>query len=298
MTVKKIAGKASFHLVRFLLFLSRILPLKVSYAICHFTASAGTLLKWKRKQIALANLAIVFPKMTDEEKQAIFRESLVKTLKNYFEICFFTSGKWSAGDVAEAVTASGLEYLDDLIESGKGALLYSGHIGNFPLMMVWLAMKGYPVAAVYKEAKNFPDDFFGSIMSRFNVTPLKYKSDPSLTTAIIRLLKEKKIVLLLNDQSHPAGVYINFFNKSVPSLAGPALLSKRLGVPVIPAYIIRDNSNHHHITILPEMPLAEVHDNKDFIVANTQLQIDWIAGIVETHPTEWLWLHNRWKRAR
>jgi len=240
MTVKKIVGKASFHLVRFLLFLSRILPLKVSYAICNFAASAGTLLKWKRKQIALANLAIVFPKMTDEEKQAIFRESLVKTLKNYFEICFFTSGKWSAGDVAEAVTASGsagdvaeavtasgLEYLDDLIESGKGALLYSGHIGNFPLMMVWLAMKGYPVAAVYKEAKNFPDDFFGSIMSRFNVTPLKYKSDPSLTTAIIRLLKEKKIVLLLNDQSHPAGVYINFFNKSVPSLAGPAFLTSQ-----------------------------------------------------------------------
>jgi len=298
MTVKKIAGKASFQLVRFLLFLSRILPLKVSYAICYFIASVGTLLKWDRKQLALANLAIVFPKMTDEKKQTIFRESLVKILKNYFEICFFTSGKWSTGDVAEAVTASGLEYLDDLVESGKGALLYSGHIGNFPLMMVWLAMKGYPVAVVYKEAKNFPDDFFGSIMRRFNVTPLKYKSDPSLTFAIIRSLKEKKIVLLMNDQSHPAGVYINFFNKSVPSLAGPALLSKRLGVPVIPAFIIRDNSNHHYLTILPEMPLEEVPGKEDFITVNTQLQLDWIAGIVETHPTEWLWLHNRWKRAR
>jgi KDO2-lipid IV(A) lauroyltransferase len=84
----------------------------------------------------------------------------------------------------------------------------------------------------------------------------------------------------------------------VPSLAGPALLSRRLGVPVIPAYIIRDSSNHHNITILPEMPLVEVPDNEDFITVNTQLQLDWIAGIVETHPTEWLWLHNRWKRAR
>lgn len=298
MTVKKIAGKASFQLVRFLLFLLRILPLKVSYALCHFIASAGTLIKWDRKQLALANLTIVFPKMTDEEKQAIFRESLVKILKNCFEICFLTSGKWSASDVEKAVIASGLEYLDDLVESGKGALLYSGHIGNFPLMIVWLAMKGYPVAVVYKEAKNFPDDFFGSIMNRFNVTPLKYKSDPSLTSAIIRALKKKKIVLMQNDQSHPAGIYINFFNKSVPSLAGPALLSKRLGVPVIPAYIIRDNNNHHNLTILPEIPLKEVSDHEDFITVNTQLQIDWIAGIVETHPTEWLWLHNRWKRAR
>ena len=298
MTGKKIAGKASFHLVRFLLFLSKVLPVKASYAICEFLASVGTLLKYERRRITFANLEIVFPEKTDEERQAIFRESLANLLKNYFEICFLTSGKWSAGDIAEAATASGLEHLNELKESGKGALLYSGHFGNFPLMVIWLAMHGYPVAAVYKEAKNFPDDFFGNIMSRFNVTPLKYTSDPTLTTAIIRSLREKNIVLVQNDQSHPHGVYINFFNKSVPSLAGPAILSRRLGIPIIPAYITRDTSNHHHINILPEMILEEVSDQEEFIIANTQLQADWIAGIVETHPTEWLWLHKRWKRAR
>ncbi len=298
MAGKKIAGKASFHLVKVLLFLSRILPIRASYAICHCLASAGTLLEYKRKRIALANLEIVFPDKTDEQRQAIFRESLANLLKNYFEICFLTSGKWSAGDIAEAATASGLGYLDDLKASARGALLYSGHFGNFPLMVIWLALKGYPVAVVYKEAKNFPDDFFGNIMSRFKVTPLKYSSDPALTAAIIRSLKEKKIVLMQNDQSHPHGVYINFFNKSVPSLAGPAILSRRLRIPIIPAYIIRDTGNRHHITILPEMVLDEVPDQKDFIVANTQLQLDWIAGLVKTHPTEWLWLHNRWKRAR
>ena len=135
-------------------------------------------------------------------------------------------------------------------------------------------------------------------MSRFNVTPLKYSSDPTLTAALIRSLKDKKIVLVQNDQSHPHGVYINFFNKSVPSLAGPAILSRRLGLPVIPAYITRDTDNHHHITILPEMEVAEVSDRDDFIVANTQLQLDWIAGILKAHPEEWLWLHKRWKRAR
>ena len=298
MTGKKIAGKASFHLVRFLLFLSRFLPVKASYAICDFFASIGSSLNWNRKQVALANLEIAFPEKTDQERLAIFKASLAKLLKNYFEVCFLTSGKWSASDVLEAVTASGLEHLDGLKDTGKGALLYSGHIGNFPLMVIWLALKGYPVAVVYKEAKNFPDDFFGSIMSRFSVTPLKYKSDPSLTAAIIRSLKEKKIVLIQNDQSHPHGVYVNFFNKSVPSLAGPALLSRRLGVPVIPAYIIRDSDDHHHLTISPEIPLKDVSADEDPVIVDTQEQIDWIAGIVKTHPTEWLWLHKRWKRAR
>jgi KDO2-lipid IV(A) lauroyltransferase len=165
-------------------------------------------------------------------------------------------------------------------------------------MVIWLAVKGYPVAVVYKEAKNFPDDFFGTIMSRFGVTPIKYKSDPTLMPVILKSLKEKKIILVQNDQSHPHGVYINFYNKSVPSLAGPALLSLRKKVPIIPAYIIRDTHDHHNLTILPEMDVVDSSDRQEFIMRNTQLQLDWIAKILETHPTEWLWLHNRWKRAR
>jgi lauroyl/myristoyl acyltransferase len=31
---------------------------------------------------------------------------------------------------------------------------------------------------------------------------------------------------------------------------------------------------------------------------NTQNLIDWIAEVLKNHPTEWLWLHNRWKRAK
>ena len=298
MTVKKLAGKASFHLVRFFLFLSRFMPLKASYLLCRVVGSAISLPNWKRKGIALSNLKIVFPEKSDAELQVIFKESLVKLLKNFFEVCFIAGGKWSSGDVEKAVTASGLEYLDDVKASGRGGLLYSGHFGNFPLMVIWLAVKGYPVAAVYKEAKNFPDDFFGTIMGRFGVTPIKYKSDPTLMPVILKSLKEKKIILVQNDQSHPHGVYINFFNKSVPSLPGPALLSLRQKVPIIPAYIIRDTKDHHHLTILPEMEVREIPDREEFIIANTQMQLDWIAGILQMHPTEWLWLHKRWKRAR
>ena len=74
--------------------------------------------------------------------------------------------------------------------TGKGALIYTGHFGNFPLMGIWLALKGYPVGGVYKEASNFPGEFFGNIFRKFNMTPLKYKSDAALTISIIKALNE------------------------------------------------------------------------------------------------------------
>lgn len=296
--IKNLAGKASFQLARLTLFLTRIFPVSCSYDFCSFIAFLGTKLRWKRKRIALNNLKIVFPELSDKERKRIFRESLRNMLKNYFELALIINGKYSAEKISEITCASGLEHLENVIEREQGALLYSGHFGNFPLMMIWLAIKGYPVATIYKEAKHFPDDFFGNIMRRFKLVPLKYTSEASMTVAIIRALREKKIVFIQNDQSHPKGIYVNFFNKSVPSPPGPALLAKRVGVPVIPAYICRDKNNHHLITILPEIPLQKEDDHKRSLQINTQIQLDWIAEILVMHPTEWLWLHNRWKRAR
>lgn len=295
---KDLAGKASFPIVRFILFMTRVTPVRCSYGFINFVVFVGSRLKWKRKFIALENLKIVFPELSEKERKAILRESLRSMLKDYFEVAFMINGKYSEEKISTLASALGLEYLDRIKREHQGALLYSGHFGNFSLMIIWLAIQGYPVAAIYKEAKNLPDDFFGNMMRRFNVFPLKYSSDASLSMAIIRALKEKKIVLIQNDQSHPRGVYVNFFNKSVPSPAGPALLAKRVGVPIIPAYVCRDKRNHHRITILPEMPLLQEDDHEKFLLLNTQNQIDWIAKILVKHPTQWLWLHNRWKRAK
>ena len=297
MMIKRLAGKASFQLVKLILFLTRIFPVKFSYAFCTFVVFVGARLKWKRKKIALDNLKIVFPEKTEKERKSIFRESLRNMLKNYFEMAYLINGKYSREKISEMASASGMEHLDNLKGLDQGALLYGGHFGNFHLMIIWLAIKGYPVASIYKEARNFPDEFFGNIMRRYNITPLKFKSEASLTLAIIRALKEKKIVIMQADQSHPNGIYVNFFNKSVPSPAGPALLAKRVGIPIIPVYMCRDKNNQHLITVLPEIPLQQEDDLKKFLLLNTQMLMDWIAGILIKHPTEWLWLHNRWKRA-
>ncbi len=296
--VRSLAGNASFQLAKFMLFLTRIFTLKFAFALCPFIVFVASKLKWKRKNIALNNLKIVFPEKTDKERKVIFRESLRNLLKGIFEMAFIFNGKYSAKEISKMASGSGLEQLDNLKKRKQGALLYSGHFGNFPLMIIWLAIKGYPVAIIYKEAKNFPDNFYGNIFKKFNVTPLKYKLDVTLTALILRSLKENKIVLILNDQSYPAGIYVNFFGKSVPSAGGPVILAKRARVPIIPAYICRDKNNHNKITILPEISLQQENDLEKFVLVNTQILIDWIAGILINHPTEWLWLHNRWKRAK
>jgi KDO2-lipid IV(A) lauroyltransferase len=258
----------------------------------------GASINWKRRQIALRNLLIVFPDKTESERKQILSNSLVKMLKNYYEIVMVVSKNYSKEAIVEMARADGLEQLDSIVRKGTGALLYSGHIGNFPLLTLWLGVKGYPIAAIYKEAKNFPDDFYGDIMRSFGVFPLKYRSDASLTASILRALKQKKIILIQNDQSVPEGIYIKFFDRYVPSAGGPAILAERTRVPVIPVYIIRDEKNHHTINILPEIILDHDGNHEELIRKNVQLLADWIAAVIKENPSEWLWLHNRWKREK
>lgn len=296
--IRQLLSKASFSIVKFVLFTTRILPENITYAGLDIIAYLGSSVKWKRKEIALKNLSIVFPEKTEKEKKQIFKDSLRKSLKYYVEIIMLVSKKYSAKDILSLADCEGLENLDNIRDREVGALLYTGHIGNFPLMAIWLALKGYPIAAIYKEAKNFPDDFYGNIMRSYNVIPLKYNSDAALTVSIIKALKQKKIVLIQNDQSDPNGIYINFFNKWVPSATGPAILAKRTAVPIIPAYIFRDKKKHHTIRILPEFILTNEKTLELFIEKNIQLLVNWIAEIIRKHPTEWFWLHNRWKREK
>ena len=91
------------------------------------------------------NIRIVFPEKDEKEIRSIFRESLRNMLKSIFEFAYMVSGKLSCARISEMSSASGLENLDNLKKSGQGALLYSGHFGNFALMIIWLAIKGYPV---------------------------------------------------------------------------------------------------------------------------------------------------------
>lgn len=298
MSIKKFLGKLSWWLVKFFLFLVKIMPIAGIYAFIDFIVWIAMLFPWKRKTLAMNNMKIVFPNISKAEQQILFEKFLRNMLRNYFDIMILKVKTLPAEKILAMAEADNLQALDKALSKGKGGILFSGHFGSFPLMIFWLATKGYPIAAVYKEASNFPDEFFGNLMRMYGVTPIKYTSDKGLTASIIRHLKQNKIILIQSDQSKPDGVYINFFNKYVPAAPGPVVLAKRTQASLIPAYIYRKSTHFHHIQIFSEMQLIEKENLEEFITVNTQMLSDWIAKVVVEHPEEWLWLHNRWKREK
>jgi len=50
--------------------------------------------------------------------------------------------------IGKYITVENNKILDDLSAAGKGAIIFTGHFGNWELLGVWLAQQGYPLKVV------------------------------------------------------------------------------------------------------------------------------------------------------
>ena len=105
-----------------------------------------------RGKVALDNLRQAFP-----DSDETWRRKTVR--KCYRHISWMVAEYLSlVSDPSRVhfwvVEIEGKEILDDLRDSGRGAIILTGHVGNWELLAGWLAQSGYPLTAVVRN----PDD--------------------------------------------------------------------------------------------------------------------------------------------
>ncbi len=250
-----------------------------------------------RRRIALDNLALAFPMLDDDARRQILRTSLRYWVQTAIELAACAGRLISAEELARRVDVQGLAHLDRALAEGRGVIALTAHFGNFPWMVLALAARGYPVAAVYKEASDFAPNFFGNIMQRYGVIPIRVvgKERSALTRPILRALREGRIVLMNMDQSTPNGLPIEFFGHPAWTAVGPVVLARRSGAPIVPMFMHHQGAGHW-LAIQPPYPLSRQADKEAALREDVQRLSEVIEQAVRDAPAEWYWVHRRWKR--
>lgn len=175
-----------------------------------------------------------------------------------------------------------------LFETGSGAIIVTGHIGNWELAGAYLARAGIPVTAVVRRQRGTVDRRFQRVRHALGLE-FVYQEEPS--RSLVRALRAGRTVTLVADQ-HAArgGVPIPFLGRLASTYRGPARLAIACRVPLFLGALLRDGDDYR-------VSLERV-DEEDGRLDEIGLTRAWVARLeqlVHRHPEQYFWFHRRWK---
>jgi KDO2-lipid IV(A) lauroyltransferase len=195
----------------------------------------------------------------------------------------------SASAVGKWIHLRNVEPLKEAVSAGKGAIVVSGHLGNWELMGAIIATIGLPVTFVVTTQRN---KLIESLIDRYReAADIEIVKRRAAVKGVLSALKRNRLVAILIDQdAHEDGAFVPFFGRLSSTPRGPAIFHLRTGAPLIFASCIRLPGDHYRIEV-ERLNTGNLTD-ADEIIALATARLE--AAIRET-PEQWFWMHRRWK---
>jgi len=247
----------------------------------------------KERLKTLANLRLAFgEEKSEEEIERIAREVFVNLGKNLIELVNFP--KINKSNVDALIEDKGLGKIDKALRRGKGAIIMLSHFGNWELLGAYMTTKGYngPVIARRLRFEKY-DRLLNELRASKNIEVIYRDESPK---KILKALRNNGIIGILADQDMDAvqGVFVDFFGKLAYTPVAPVTIAMATGARMLPCFLVRQGSKRAFVV---EDPIElEITGNKQRdIMVNTQKWSKFLESYIRKYPSQWVWMHRRWK---
>ncbi len=204
-----------------------------------------------------------------------------------------------AGLDAAAIRActrlAGWDQFEAGLAEGRGALLVTGHFGNWEMAAASVAARGIPIEALVKRQTNRRVDArFESTRGRLGVQTIDLDQAPR---RVPRALRAGRVIGVVADQdAGEGGVLVPFFGRTASAHRGPALFALRLGTPVFASAMYRLPGPE--LAYKGTMERIQVERTGDLEADVRRLTAELAARLeaaIRTAPEQYFWFHRRWK---
>lgn len=258
---------------------------------------AFALLK-RRRQVAIDNIAASLPFL---ERQPGWRggtpASLAReTFENMgcciVEVCRLYGGK--GREMIEAVEFRGMEHYRAAAAKGKGVAFITAHSGNWELLALAFGARYHEISVVARRQDN---PYLNRLIERIRKAygnGVIYK-EGALRNMFAALKKQEIIGILIDQAVHPdGGILVDFLGRPAWTLRLPALIARKSGAPLVPGFIHREG-DRQIVTFHPEYQVSGAEDPEVAAAEDARGLTRHIERYVIEHPTQWYWVHRRWK---
>jgi KDO2-lipid IV(A) lauroyltransferase len=253
-----------------------------------------------RRRVILENLRRVFGAAVPEAE-------IVRLAQAHYAHLWRLAGefvrfRWLSEEKKSAlIRVDNVEPLARALEQGKGALILTGHFGNFEVATI-AGLRHFPhMRGRFHFIRRAirPRWLDALVNRRFRQGGFGVLGKRGSLDAILERLEAGDLVVFPFDQhaSPPDGIAVDFFGHPAGTFKSLAIMALATGAPVVPALSWREHDGSHVLRFEEALPLIECDKVSEEIRRNTRAYNATLEILVLRHPEQWFWVHRRWKLA-
>lgn len=178
------------------------------------------------------------------------------------------------------VEVRGEEHLHDALDQGCGLLVATAHVGNWHLgAQVLHEISGLPVHSI--AGTQMFRGWTGGLRLAYRHLGIRVHQRTRSSVRLLRALRNREIVALHLDGDQHAGVG--------PATRGIALLARRTGAPILPAFTGRSEPGSMSLTFRPFLRGGSRSPDPESLAAI-------LVDLVRHHPEQWTLFRPLWER--
>lgn len=264
------------------------LPLPLTRSLGKGIGTLMALLFPYRRQVGLVNLRLCFPEMTESERRQLLYRHYQSLGMGVFEMA---AAWWKPGETILKVSeVAGLEHLDAVEASGRGALLLTAHMTSLELSGRVL-LNQRPFSCLYRR----PDQpWIAKVMTECRTRRMRRVIHFTEMKDLVRALRQGEFVWYAPDQSRriKESALIPFFGVPAVTNTATGRLARMGKAAILPFLGYRLPNGRYRVEILPEMTRIPSEDAEADALEINRL----IEDFVRRAPEQYFWLHRRFKR--
>ena len=272
----------------------RALPRRMARAAGVVIAAIAYVSHGRLRRVGRRNLELAFPEMPTSQRAAVLREEYRHLGWLLAEFCQMST--YTRETASLFIRTEGLDHYLGARDRGKGVFVLTGHLGAWELSSFYHSLAGYPMGMVIRRLDNpLVDSLVNSIRCQHGNRVL-HKDD--FARGLIGAMRAGETVGILMDtnMTPPQGLFVPFFGIEACTASGLARVALKTGAAVLPGFLLWEERERQYVLRFgPELTLADSGDSEADAASNTALFTAVIEETIRQYPSQWLWMHRRWK---
>ena len=272
--------------------LVRRMPPRLAYGAFDLIADVSWRHRGKGVERMRSNYATVRPELSSTELDALVRAGMRSYLRYWCDS--FRLPDRSVDDLIHGVRAVDDAEVRAQLKSGRSAVIFLGHLGNWDFGGAWSTTQLAPVTTVAERLK--PEELFDEFVAfreglGMRIIPLTGGSD--VFRELTQACRSGALVALLADRDLTnGGIEVDFCGQRARMAVGPAALALNTGAALHPCIVHYEPQPQGHgwrtvVTFHDAVLPPSQGTSREKIQAMTQACADVLSQAVREHTDDW-----------